>query len=54
MGYSMEECADKAKFYLSDKQRNKRRELRIAARRRAEADHTWYQRFIKMFSRIGI
>ena len=54
MGYSMEECVDKAKFYLSERQYTRRKEIRIAARKRAEMDHTWYRRFSKVFEAIGI
>jgi hypothetical protein len=49
---SIEECADKAKFYL----RNEAERLRIAEAyyRRTRAEHTWQHRFQQLFRDIGM
>ena len=54
MGKTMEESADKARFYLDEKRQKKRQEMRCAARKRAETEHTWYRRFSDIFTTIGI
>ena len=54
MGKTMEECVDKAKFYLDDNQYELRQKIRIAARIRAEKDHTWFNRFSMVFKSLGL
>lgn len=51
---SEEEFIDKAKFYLQDSQKKTRMNMKIAARKRAVSDHTWMNRFIKVFKKFGI
>jgi len=48
------EMIDKAKYYLSDKQDSIRKKIRLNARKRAENEHTWNNRFSKVFSKLGI
>jgi hypothetical protein len=49
---SVEECADKAKFYL----RNEAERSRIAEayQRRTRAEHMWEHRFLQLFRDIGV
>lgn len=49
-----DEAIEKAKFYLSENQRDLRMSIRRAARARAEAEHTWYHRFKKIFKELDI
>lgn len=49
-----EEAVDKAKFYLDDDQKKLRMRIREAARLRAEAEHTWYHRFNKVFKELEV
>lgn len=49
-----QELIDKAKFYLKSKQHKLRQKIRIAARKRALADHTWLKRFEKIGSSAGL
>lgn len=49
-----EEYIEKAKFYLSDNMKETRTKIRVAARKRCEAEHTWYCRFASIFSELGI
>jgi spore maturation protein CgeB len=51
---SENELIDKTKFYLQDSQDSVRIKMKIAARRRAESDHTWTNRFIKIFEKLGL
>ena len=51
---SDEEFVEKAKFYLAPKRAQLRQDLRLAARRRAENEHTWYRRFSKVFETLDI
>ena len=54
MARGKEEYIDKAKFYLKPENARLRREIRVAARRRAESEHTWYHRFKAVFDELGI
>lgn len=49
-----EEMIEKGRYFTSDKSLAQRKEMRIAARRRAENEHTWFQRFSKLFEVLGI
>ena len=44
-----EEAVDKARFYMQEAQASTRMHIKLAARLRAEAEHTWYCRFKKAF-----
>jgi spore maturation protein CgeB len=48
------EYIDKAKYYLQEKLYNKRIEMKKAARLRVEQEHTWMNRFDKIFSMLNI
>ena len=48
------DAIDKAKYYLSESQRDLRISIRRAARARAEAEHTRYHRFKKIFKELNI
>lgn len=52
--HSDEELTEKARFYLAPKRRQLRADIRIAARKRAESEHTWYCRFSGVFEAMGI
>ena len=45
---------DKAKFYLSEENSELRMKMKIAARKRAEKDHTWYKRFSALFKKMNL
>lgn len=49
-----EEMIEKARFYLADENRNLRMNMKIAARKRAEKDHTWYNRFSILFENLNL
>ena len=49
-----EEMIEKAKFYLAPQQAEARRNMRLAARQRAEAEHTWNHRFSRIFSLLEL
>lgn len=51
---SIEECIEKARFYLRDDVKNTRNQIRINARRRAVSEHTWCCRFREVFNRWGM
>lgn len=51
---SENEMIEKAKYYLSSHHECELMKIRAAARKRAEAEHTWYIRFSKVFDRLGI
>lgn len=53
MGKTMEECVEKAKFYLRDEKEPLRESMRFAARKRAENDHTWFRRFEVVLGELG-
>lgn len=45
---------EKACFYLSPRQASLRQKMKLAARRRAENEHTWFCRFQKVFDNLGL
>ena len=49
---STEELIDKTKFYLKEENRNSRNRIKENARRRAEYEHTWQNRFEKISNTI--
>lgn len=49
-----DEMIEKAKFYLSEENNKFRMKMKIAARKRAEKDHTWYKRFSVVFGRLNL
>lgn len=51
---SKEEYIEKAKFYLRAENEELRMKMKIAARKRAEAEHTWFGRFQIVFDRLGL
>lgn len=52
--HSKEEMIDKAKYYLDPKHENVVRAMKIAARKRAERDHTWTKRFNVVFEALNL
>ncbi len=48
------EYIDKARYYLDPKRQGVRNSMKIAARKRAETEHTWWNRFEQIFDRLGI
>lgn len=54
LAHSIEEYIDKAKFYLKSEQASLRKRMKFAARRRAEMQHTWYNRFLWIFQVLGL
>ena len=54
LAHSIEEYIDKAKFYLKSEQASLRKRMKFAARRRAEMQHTWYNRFLRIFQVLGL
>ena len=52
--YTNEEAIDLAKFYLDEKRSSERSRIRLAARNRSVAQHTWLNRFNKIFEKLGI
>ena len=51
---TQEELVDKALFYLRPDMETIRNEMKENARKRAENEHTWYNRFSKAFEKIGL
>lgn len=51
---SKEEMIEKARFYLAPEQEKARTAIRLAARKRAEQEHTWFNRFNAAFKVLGI
>lgn len=51
---SKEEMLDKAKFYLDSSHSNQVMNMKVAARKRAENEHTWNIRFTKVFENLGL
>lgn len=49
-----DEYIDKAKYYLRKELAEKRQKMRLAARKRAEKEHSWSCRFNKIFNEIGL
>ena len=48
------EMIEKAKYYLKPEMSEIRKQIRFNARKRAERDHTWKNRFDHIFTRLGI
>lgn len=48
------EMVEKAKYYLSEKRFDVRNKIRGFARTRAERCHTWWNRFVIVFDKLGI
>lgn len=49
-----DEAIEKAKYYLEPSKSMIRRKMREEARRRAEMDHTWFNRFNQVFEEFGL
>lgn len=49
-----EELVDKTKFFLQDKQYSIRMKMKENARKRAEAEHTWFNRFELIFKELEL
>lgn len=49
-----EEYVEKARYFLRDDKQAERQRMKQAARRRAEAEHTWFCRFTKVFNLLSI
>lgn len=48
------ELIEKAKYYCGENHFSERQQIRKAAREKAVAEHTWYIRFSKVFSILGL
>jgi spore maturation protein CgeB len=51
---SKDELVEKTRFYLQDKNSDLRIKMKIAARKRAENEHTWFIRFKKVLDHFGL
>lgn len=51
---SEEEFIEKAKYYLRPENEKVRNDIKLAARKRAENEHTWFCRFKKAFDYLGL
>lgn len=51
---SEEELIDKARFYVSAAANRERARIKVAARMRAEAEHTWTHRFSALAAELGV
>ncbi|MFJ5717806.1 glycosyltransferase [Neobacillus sp. NPDC093127] len=51
---SNDELIEKARFYLQPQNKNIRMNMKLAARKRAENDHTWFCRFTNVFDHLGL
>lgn len=51
--HNKDEYVEKAKYYLKDGLESIRNAIRINARKRAVAEHTWYHRFTSIFNCLG-
>jgi hypothetical protein len=51
---SDDELIEKAKYYLRPENNEKRMMMKMAARKRAESDHSWFERFKKIFDHLGL
>ena len=49
-----DDLVEKAKFYLTKIPETELTKMKQSARRRAESDHTWWNRFTMAFDRLGI
>lgn len=52
--HDKDEFVDKARFYLSDSQKEKRQRMKAAARKRCEMQHCWWNRFEILFKELCI
>lgn len=52
--HSEDEMIDKARYYLDPARQEERNRIREAARKRAEKEHTWFNRFSKAFDYLGL
>jgi len=48
------ELIDKSHYYLNEKHQSEKLSMKHAARKRAESEHTWYNRFEKVFDHFGL
>lgn len=51
---SDEDMIDKARFYLDNRQRQLRHQIKSAARLKAEHEHSWFNRFAVVFEKLGL
>ncbi len=51
---SNEDMIDKAKYYLKSENKDLRIQMKLAARKRAENEHSWFNRFKKVFDYLGL
>lgn len=51
---SKEEYIERAKYWLKPENAEKRKKMKLAARKRAVAEHTWHKRFDKIFELLDI
>ena len=51
---SEEEYIERARYWLKPENGEKRKEMKLAARKRAVAEHTWYNRFEKVFELLEL
>lgn len=51
---SEEELVEKTKFYLRDENKPLLASMKVAARKRAEKDHTWFVRFSQVFDYLSL
>lgn len=51
---SNDEFIEKLRFYLRTENENIRMKMKLAARKRAESEHTWLHRFKKVFDYFGL
>ena len=49
-----EELVDKARYYSLEASESAIRKMKEAARRRAEKEHSWWNRFSLAFDKLGI
>ena len=52
--HNNEDLVDKARYYLVKAKDSVIREMKSAARQRAENDHTWWRRFMRVFDALGL
>lgn len=51
---SYNELIEKTKYYLRPENNKKRMMIKEAARKRAESEHSWFERFKKVFNHLGL
>lgn len=51
---NFDDMVDKARYYLKPENKPIRDSIRKAARYKAENNHTWWHRFVKVFDQLGI